>query len=73
TEYQKIQVYLSDGPFTPGLGENRESAPKLGVWTGWQIVRKYMKENPKITLQDLMADNDAQRILNLSKYKPKMK
>ncbi|GGI27863.1 gliding motility lipoprotein GldB [Pedobacter mendelii] len=73
TDYQKIQVYLSDGPFTPGFGENRESAPKLGVWMGWQIVRKYMKQNPKVTLQQLMTDNDAQKILNQSKYKPKKK
>lgn len=73
TDYQKIQVFLSEGPFTPGLGENRNSAPKLGIWTGWQIVRKYMEENPKITLQQLMADQDAQKILNQSKYKPKQK
>lgn len=73
TDYQKIQVFLSEGPFTPGLGENRESAPKLGVWTGWQIVRKYMEEHPKITLQELMADNDAQKILKQSRYKPKQK
>jgi len=71
TDYQKIQVFLSEGPFTPGLGENRDSAPKLGVWMGWQIVRKYMKEHPDVTLQQLMADNDAQKILNQSKYKPK--
>ncbi|MFD2284663.1 gliding motility lipoprotein GldB [Pedobacter petrophilus] len=73
TDYQKIQVFLSEGPFTPGLGENRDSAPKLGTWTGWQIVRKYMDENPKITLQQLMAENDAQKILSQSKYKPKQK
>lgn len=72
TDYTKIQVYLSEGPFTPGLGENNASAPKLGVWTGWQIVRKYMKENPEITLQQLMADTDAQKILTKSKYKPKL-
>lgn len=71
TDYQKIQVLLSEGPFTPGLGERNESAPKLGVWTGWQIVRKYMAENKNITLQQLMAERDAQKILNLSKYKPK--
>ncbi|WP_293306915.1 gliding motility lipoprotein GldB [Pedobacter sp. UBA5917] len=71
TDYQKIQVFLSEGPFTPGLGENRDSAPKLGVWMGWQIVRKYMKEHPDVTLQQLMADNDTQKILNQSKYKPK--
>jgi gliding motility-associated lipoprotein GldB len=73
TDYPKIQVYLSDGPFTPGLGENRFSAPKLGIWTGWQIVRKYMDENPKVTLPQLMAENDAQKILTQSKYKPKLK
>jgi gliding motility-associated lipoprotein GldB len=71
TDYQKIQVFLSEGPFTPGLGENRDSAPKLGIWMGWQIVRKYMKEHPDVTLQQLMADSDAQKILNQSKYKPK--
>jgi gliding motility-associated lipoprotein GldB len=71
TDYAKIQVYLSDGPFTPGLGEKNTSAPKLGIWTGWQIVRKYMKENPEVTLQQLMADMDAQKILSKSKYKPK--
>lgn len=72
TNYQKIQVYLSEGPFTPGLGEKKESAPKLGVWTGWQIVRKYMEENPKVTLQELMAERDAEKILRKSGYKPKI-
>lgn len=71
TDYAKIQVYLSDGPFTPGLGEKRSSAPKLGVWIGWQIVKKYMAENPQVTLQQLMAEPDPQLILSKSKYKPK--
>ncbi len=72
TDYSKIQVYLSEGPFTPGLGDKNSSAPKLGIWTGWQIVRKYMQENPKVTLQELMADTDSQGILTKSKYKPKL-
>ncbi len=71
TDYQKIQVYLSEGPFTPGLGNKNESAPKLGVWIGWQIVRKYMQQNTGVTLQELMAEKDTQKILTLSKYKPK--
>lgn len=71
TDYEKIQVFLSEGPFTPGLGERNESAPKLGIWTGWQIVRKYMQENPTVTLQQLMTEKDAQKILSASKYKPK--
>lgn len=71
SDYQKIQKYLSVAPFTPGLGEKNESAPKLGVWTGWQIVRRYMEKHPDVTLQQLMADNDAQKILTESDYHPK--
>jgi gliding motility-associated lipoprotein GldB len=71
TDYQKIQTYLNEAPFTPQLGEKNESAPKLGVWTGWQIVKQYMDKHPEVTLPKLMVDNDAQKILNESKYRPK--
>jgi len=71
SDYEKIERYLTESPFTPGVGEKNESAPKLGIWTGWQIVRQYMDKNPKVTLMQLMADNDAQKILNQSKYRPK--
>ncbi|WP_255486552.1 gliding motility lipoprotein GldB [Mucilaginibacter sp. SP1R1] len=70
TDYPKIQKYLTEAPFTPGLGEKNESAPKLAVWTGWQIVRGYMDKHPEVTLPQLMADKDAQKILNESKYRP---
>jgi gliding motility-associated lipoprotein GldB len=70
-DYQKIQKYLTEAPFTPGLGENNDSAPKLAIWTGWQIVRAYMDKHPEVTLAKLMAENDAQKILNESKYRPK--
>jgi len=71
SDYPKIQKYIGEAPFTPGLGEKNESAPKLAIWTGWQIVRQYMDKHPEVTLQQLMADNDAQKILNESKYRPK--
>jgi len=71
TDYMKIQKYLAEAPFTPGIGENSSSAPKLGVWTGWQIVRKYMEKNPDISLRQLMQERDAQKILSSSKYKPR--
>ncbi len=71
TDYPKIQKYLGEAPFTPGLGEKNESAPKLAVWTGWQIVKEYMDKHPEVTMPALMADNDAQKILNGSKYRPK--
>ena len=30
-----------------------------------------MAENPKVTLQQVMAETDAQKILTQAKYKPK--
>lgn len=72
TDYMKIQKYLAEAPFTPGIGENSASAPKLGIWTGWQIVKKYMDKNPNVSLQQLMSEKDFQKILNYSKYKPKI-
>ena len=71
SDFPKIQKYLGEAPFTPGLGDKNDSAPKLGVWTGWQIVRQYMLKHPEISLEDLMKETDPQKILNDSKYRPK--
>ena len=71
TDYNKLQKYLNEAPFTPGLGEKNESAPKLGIWTGWQIVRRYMLKHPDTTVQQLLAMQDPQQILNEAEYHPK--
>jgi gliding motility-associated lipoprotein GldB len=69
TDYQKIQKHLGDAPFTPELGNQHESAPKLGVFIGWQIVKKYMENHPSIPLDQLLQFTDAQQLLKDSKYK----
>ena len=71
SDYLKIQKFLTDAPFTPGLGENNQSAPKLGVWVGWQIVKNYMDKHPELEPKDLLALQDGQKILRDSGYKPK--
>jgi len=71
TERDRIMKYFTEAPFTNGLGEKNDSSPKLGTWIGWQIVRQYMDRHPEVPLQQLMADADAQKILNESKYRPK--
>lgn len=71
TDYQRIQKYFTETPFTAELGENNESAPKLGMYIGWMIVRKYMERNPEVKLKDLLANADAQEILEKSKFKGK--
>lgn len=64
----EIVKYTSEGPFTSAF--SKESPPRIGYWLGWQIVRQYMKNNPKITVEQLMKENDAQQLLARSKYKP---
>ncbi|MCA5003875.1 gliding motility lipoprotein GldB [Sphingobacterium bovistauri] len=71
TDLNRIQKYFIDAPFTPELGENNESAPKLGSYIGWMMVRKYMDRNPEINLNELLKNTDAQQILEESKYKGK--
>jgi gliding motility-associated lipoprotein GldB len=69
TNQQEYVKYINDGPSTNGMP--KESPAMLGCWVGWQIVKQYMDKNPKITLQQLLDDNDAQKILAQSRYKPK--
>ncbi|HYH55612.1 MAG TPA: hypothetical protein VD772_03310 [Anseongella sp.] len=66
---QDYRKYLDEAPFTSDLGT--QSAPRIGAFTGWRIVRKYMEENKEISLPALMAEKDAQKVLSRSKYKPK--
>lgn len=66
--YREYSKYLSDGPTTNGFP--RETPGMIGTFIGWQIVRKYMNENPSVTLPQLMQEMDANKILTKSKYKP---
>lgn len=72
--YSEMQDDLNhmteDAPFTAGFP--RESPGGVGRWIGLRIVEAYMKRNPATTLEQLMQIQDAQVILNKSKYKPKL-
>lgn len=63
-----IVRYINDAPNTSGFP--MDSPGRTGVWLGWQIVRQFMKKHPEITLPDLMANNNFQKILNASGYNP---
>lgn len=41
----------------------------IGTWIGWRIVDQYMKESGA-SIETLMKENDSQKILTGSKYKP---
>lgn len=67
-ETSEIIKYMGEAPFIQGFPEG--SPGRIGHWLGWRIVKAYMEKNPTITLEQLMAQESAQEILNKSKYKP---
>lgn len=69
TEVEKFMRYFNDGPFTIADGVPQESAPSIGVYTGYRIIESYMKETGN-SLQGLMENNNWEDILQKSKYRP---
>jgi len=63
-----IRELTSEGPFTGAI--SKDCPPRIAMWIGWQIVKSYMNKNEKVTLEQLMMDADAQKILTKSKYRP---
>ncbi|NVN96336.1 MAG: hypothetical protein HXX18_13765 [Bacteroidetes bacterium] len=66
-DYYKIRSFITEAPTTKGF---KNSPPRLAEWLGWQIVKSFMDNNKNVTLKDLLKENDAQKILKASKYKP---
>lgn len=65
-----VQRFIAPGPFSKFYTEaDNESAPQVGVFTGWQIARKYFSENPETQLKDFLKMN-ASDIFSKSGYKP---
>lgn len=60
------------GPSPTGTTQMpRESPGKVGNWMGWQIVDRFMEQNPELTPADLLEIRDAQDILTRSRYRPR--
>lgn len=60
--------YLNDGPFTSEISQ--EAPPRIGTWVGWRIIDSYMRHHPEVSMQDLIAQTDAEMLLRESYYKP---
>ena len=68
TESLVLTSYLNDAPSPAEISQ--DSPGRVGIWLGWRIAESYMEHNPDVTLQQLMAEGDTQKILELSYYKP---
>ncbi|WP_046244946.1 gliding motility protein GldB-related protein [Hymenobacter terrenus] len=64
-----VQKYVGERPNVPEI--DKTCPGRVGQWVGLQIVRKYVTEHPEVSLGRLMAEKNAQRILNESHYRPK--
>ena len=64
-----LQKYVGERPNVPEI--DKTCPGRVGQWVGLQIIRKYVAEHPDVTLDRLMAEKNAQRILNDSHYRPK--
>mgnify|MGYP002379936212 CR=1 FL=1 len=69
TNHMVKKKYLGDRPFTSEIGYGCPG--NIGGWLGYQIIKKYMKNNSNITLPMLMQNTDAQYLFMQAKYKPK--
>ena len=68
SDYDTQTKLIQEAPFTTGF--SNESAPRVGIWLGWQIVRAYHENNPNTSLSTLISNPDSQEILQKSGYKP---
>lgn len=58
-------------PYDEASPNSPESPGKAGIWLGWRLVSSYMKKHPEVTLENLLAQQDSQQLLEQSGYNPK--
>ncbi len=66
TDWNLIRGFVNEGPQTPQFSN---SAPRLADFIGLNIVTAYMQNN-SVSMEELFANTDSQKILTQSKYKP---
>ena len=67
TDPSVTKDYMNEAPLTQAFG--KDSPGLIGQFTGWQIVKRWMKKNEKVSLEELLK-TDPKAIFMQSKYKP---
>lgn len=68
TDLRTINRFVGEAPFTTDFAG--DSPGRAAVWLGWQIIKSYMKNNRHLSLEELMQEDDFQKILNEARYRP---
>ena len=69
SKQSEILKYLNPSPQSPGMPV--EAPGMTGNYLGLQIVKSFIVKNPEMSLQELIEFKDAQKLMELSKYKPR--
>jgi gliding motility-associated lipoprotein GldB len=70
TNPKLLSQFINLAPFSKFYLEiDNQSPGRIGQWIGWQIVRYYMENNPKTSVQQLLK-MDAKTLFEASLYKP---
>lgn len=67
--FSKVNKLVSHSPNVPGLPP--EAPGRVGNWSGWRIVHDMMTRHPDMTVIDLIAMRDGQKVLELAHYRPR--
>jgi hypothetical protein len=65
----KINKFIDESPNSPGMPS--DAPGRTGNYLGYKIVEAYMDRNDEMSLSELILMNDAQKLLEMSRYKPK--
>lgn len=69
SNFQEIRKLVDPSPSgAPLLPE--ESPGQAANYIGYKMVKAYMKRHPNVSMEDLLLEQDAQKIMERSKYKP---
>jgi len=68
TDQFTIRKLVEEAPFTSYF--TGESPGRAAVWIGFRIVESYMENSKDVSLGELMAERDFQKILELARYDP---
>ena len=68
TEKFRVNQFVNPAPFTKDFSQ--ESPGRAAIWLGFRITESLVKHNRDRSLQEIMEEDDYQKLLQFSKYNP---
>ena len=69
TNFKQINKLINPSPDSPGMPS--DAPGRTANFIGWKVVKAFMARHPEVTVNELIAWEDNQALLDQSKYKPK--